>query len=112
MTTDKTNSGGIEGNVARRLPIFSAGSPPWAQFLRSLFSVGFSGRCSKKPNRPWKNTGSGFSPGPTGNNRDRYGVLPFLVGTVATAVIALLLAFPPGLAIAIFERGFPAPNGP
>ncbi len=35
-------------------------------------------------------------------NRDRFGVLPFLVGTVATAVIALLLAFPPGLAIAIF----------
>jgi phosphate transport system permease protein len=35
-------------------------------------------------------------------NRDRYGVLPFLVGTVATALIALILAFPPGLAIAIF----------
>ncbi len=35
-------------------------------------------------------------------NRDRYGVLPFLVGTGATALIALLLAFPPGLAIAIF----------
>jgi ABC-type phosphate transport system, permease component len=33
-------------------------------------------------------------------NRDRYGVLPFLVGTVATAVIALLLAFP---------RGWPLP---
>ena len=35
-------------------------------------------------------------------NRDRYGVLPFLVGTVATALIALLIALPPGLAIAIF----------
>lgn len=35
-------------------------------------------------------------------NRDRYGVLPFLVGTGATALIALILAFPPGLAIAIF----------
>jgi phosphate transport system permease protein len=35
-------------------------------------------------------------------NRDRYGVFPFLVGTVATALIALLIALPPGLAIAIF----------
>ena len=35
-------------------------------------------------------------------NRDRYGVLPFLFGTGATALIALILAFPPGLAIAIF----------
>lgn len=35
-------------------------------------------------------------------NRERFGVLPFLVGTAATALIALLLAFPPGLAIAIF----------
>ena len=35
-------------------------------------------------------------------NRDRYGVLPFLVGTGATALIALIFAFPPGLAIAIF----------
>ncbi|MEI7865030.1 MAG: phosphate ABC transporter permease subunit PstC [Chthoniobacterales bacterium] len=35
-------------------------------------------------------------------NRDRYGVLPFLVGTSATALIALVLALPPGLAIAIF----------
>jgi phosphate transport system permease protein len=35
-------------------------------------------------------------------NRERFGVLPFLVGTIATSLIALLLAFPPGLAIAIF----------
>lgn len=35
-------------------------------------------------------------------NRNRFGVLPFLIGTAATALIALLLAFPPGLAIAIF----------
>lgn len=35
-------------------------------------------------------------------NRERFGILPFLVGTVATSMIALLLAFPPGLAIAIF----------
>lgn len=42
-------------------------------------------------------TGASWQP-----NRDRYGVLPFLVGTSATALIALALAFPPGLAIAIF----------
>lgn len=42
-------------------------------------------------------TGASWQP-----NRDRYGVLPFIVGTGATALIALLLAFPPGLAIAIF----------
>ncbi len=48
-----------------------------------------------------------FGPGFLGGsswqpNRDRYGVLPFLVGTGATALIALILAFPPGVAIAIF----------
>jgi phosphate transport system permease protein len=35
-------------------------------------------------------------------NRDRFGILPFLVGTGATALIALIIALPPGLAIAIF----------
>jgi len=35
-------------------------------------------------------------------NRGRFGVLPFVVGTVATSLIALLIALPPGLAIAIF----------
>lgn len=35
-------------------------------------------------------------------NRDRFGVLPFLVGTILTSFIALLLAFPSGLATAIF----------
>ena len=34
-------------------------------------------------------------------NRDRFGVLPFLVGTGATSLIALLFALPCGLAIAI-----------
>lgn len=42
-------------------------------------------------------TGSNWQP-----NRGRYGVLPFITGTAATALIALVLAFPPGLAIAIF----------
>ena len=35
-------------------------------------------------------------------NRNRYGVLPFLVGTGSTALIALLIALPAALAIAIF----------
>lgn len=40
---------------------------------------------------------SGWSP-----NRDQYGVLPFLVGTVVSSLIAILFALPLGLAIAIF----------
>lgn len=35
-------------------------------------------------------------------NRERFGVLPFIVGTVASSLLAILLAFPLGLAIAIF----------
>lgn len=35
-------------------------------------------------------------------NRDRFGVLPFLVGTASTSLLALLIALPPGLAVAIF----------
>lgn len=35
-------------------------------------------------------------------NRDLYGVLPFLVGTSVSAFIAILLALPLGLAVAIF----------
>jgi phosphate transport system permease protein len=35
-------------------------------------------------------------------NRERFGVLPFIVGTAATSLIALAIALPPGLAIAIF----------
>ena len=50
-----------------------------------------------------KEFGAGFLSGASWQpNRDRYGVLPFLVGTAATALIALLIALPPGLAIAIF----------
>jgi len=50
-----------------------------------------------------KELGAGFLTGANWQpNRDRYGVLPFLVGTVATSLIALLIALPPGLAIAIF----------
>ncbi len=56
--------------------------------------------------------GAGFLSGASWvPNRERYGVLPFLVGTVLTSLIALLIAFPPGLAIAIFlsEDFLPAP---
>lgn len=50
-----------------------------------------------------KKFGLGFLSGASWQpNRERYGVLPFLVGTGATALIALVLALPPGLAIAIF----------
>jgi len=35
-------------------------------------------------------------------NRDRFGVLPFIVGTLASSLLAILLAFPLGVAIAIF----------
>lgn len=47
--------------------------------------------------------GAGFLTNATWQpNRERFGVLPFLVGTAATSLIALLIALPPGLAIAIF----------
>lgn len=35
-------------------------------------------------------------------NRERFGIFPFIVGTAASSFIAILLAFPLGLAIAIF----------
>ena len=35
-------------------------------------------------------------------NRERFGVLPFIIGTVASSLLAILLAFPLGVAIAIF----------
>ncbi len=35
-------------------------------------------------------------------NRDRFGVFPFIVGTVASSMIAMVIAFPLGLVIAIF----------
>jgi phosphate transport system permease protein len=35
-------------------------------------------------------------------NREKFGVLPFLVGTVSSSVIALIFALPLGLAVAIF----------
>lgn len=44
-------------------------------------------------------------------NRDNFGVFPFIVGTAVSSLIAILLAFPLGLAIAIFlsENFLPLP---
>jgi len=44
-------------------------------------------------------------------NREMFGVLPFIVGTAASSFIAILFAFPLGLAIAIFlsENFLPLP---
>ena len=44
-------------------------------------------------------------------NRETFGVLPFILGTAASSVIAILIAFPLGLSIAIFlsENFLPLP---
>ena len=44
-------------------------------------------------------------------NRENFGVFPFIVGTLASSLIAILFAFPLGLAIAIFlsENFLPLP---
>lgn len=44
-------------------------------------------------------------------NRENFGVLPFIVGTLVSSLIAILIAFPLGLAIAIFlsENFLPRP---
>lgn len=44
-------------------------------------------------------------------NRDNFGVFPFIIGTAASSLIAILFAFPLGLAIAIFlsENFLPLP---
>ena len=44
-------------------------------------------------------------------NRERFGVLPFIVGTLASSFLAILLAFPLGVAIAIFlSENFLSPS--
>lgn len=44
-------------------------------------------------------------------NRETFGVLPFILGTIVSSLIAILFAFPLGVAIAIFlsENFLPAP---
>ena len=103
MTTETASTGGIHGGVARRLPDFFR----WVTALAAVSAVFVLGwifwEVFDEAKPALEEYGLGFLTGAQWQpNRDRYGVLPFLVGTVATAVIALLLAFPPGLAIAIF----------
>jgi len=112
MASDTASAEGISGVHGRRLPdlfrwltagaavisVFVLGWIFWEVFQEAKpalekFGLGFLTNAQWQP------------------NRDRYGVLPFLVGTGATALIALILAFPPGLAIAIFlsEDFLPSP---
>ncbi len=44
-------------------------------------------------------------------NRERFGVLPFIVGTLASSLLAILFAFPLGVSIAIFlSENFLSPS--
>ena len=103
MTTETASTGGIHGGVARRLPDFFRWVTAFAA-VSAVFVLGWIfWEVFEEAKPALEEYGFGFLTGAQWQpNRDRYGVLPFLVGTVATAVIALLLAFPPGLAIAIF----------
>ena len=103
MTTETASTGGIHGGVARRLPDFFRWVTAFAA-VSAVFVLGWIfWEVFEEAKPALEEYGFGFLTGAHWQpNRDRYGVLPFLVGTVATAVIALLLAFPPGLAIAIF----------
>lgn len=103
MSTDTASADGINCATARRRPdIFR-----WLTALAAITSVFVLGwifwAVFQEAKPALERYGLGFLTGASWQpNRDRYGVLPFLVGTGATALIALLLAFPPGLAIAIF----------
>src|SRR3984957_16373388 len=57
-------------------------------------------------------TGLGFFTGTVWDvNRNRYGALPFLIGTAASSLIALCVALPLGVFIALFlsENFLPVP---
>ncbi|MGA0849095.1 MAG: phosphate ABC transporter permease subunit PstC, partial [Chthoniobacterales bacterium] len=103
MATETANADGIHGAVVRRGPdVFR-----WLTALGAIASVFVLGwifwEVFDEARPALQKYGLGFLTDASWQpNRDRYGVLPFLVGTAATALIALLLAFPPGLAIAIF----------
>lgn len=103
MVTDMASAEGIHGSVVRRRPdVFR-----WLTALAALASIFVLGwifwEVFQEAKPALEKYGLGFLTGASWQpNRDRYGVLPFLVGTGATALIALILAFPPGLAIAIF----------
>jgi len=103
MTTGAASADGIHGGRAHRGPdLFQ-----WLCRAGAVASVAVLGwilwEVFQQARPALEEFGLGFLTGANWQpNRDRYGVLPFLVGTTATALIALLIAFPPGLAIAIF----------
>lgn len=104
MASESASASGWHGGAkARRRPDFfrwlSCAAAVAAVFLLGwiLWEVVHAAKPALEKFGPGFLTGTTWQP-----NRERYGVLPFLIGTGATALIALVLAFPPGLAIAIF----------
>jgi phosphate transport system permease protein len=103
MATETASTGGLPNAAVRRRPdIFR-----WISGVAAVASVLVLGwifwEVFREAKPALEKFGLGFLTGAQWQpNRDRYVVLPFLVGTGATAIIALLIAFPPGLAIAIF----------
>lgn len=103
MASETASAGGIPGVHGRRGPDFFL----WicaAAAAASVFVLGWIfWEVFQEAKPALEKFGLGFLTNAQWQpNRDRFGVLPFLVGTCATALIALILAFPPGLAIAIF----------
>ncbi|MEX1045697.1 MAG: phosphate ABC transporter permease subunit PstC [Chthoniobacterales bacterium] len=103
MATETPSTGRRAGSVGRWRPDFFR----WFTGLAAVASVLVLGwifwEVFREAKPALEKFGLGFLTGGQWQpNRERYGVLPFLVGTGATAGIALLIAFPPGLAIAIF----------
>jgi phosphate transport system permease protein len=103
MADDTASADGTHGTAGRRRPDVFRGLTALGA-LASVFVLGWIfWEVFQEAKPALEKYGLGFLTGSSWQpNRDRYGVLPFLVGTGATALIALILAFPPGLAIAIF----------
>ena len=103
MASDTASAESISGVHGRRLPDFFRWLTAGAAVV-SVFVLGWIfWEVFQEAKPALEKFGLGFLTNAQWQpNRDRYGVLPFLVGTGATALIALILAFPPGLAIAIF----------
>ena len=103
MASDTASAENISGVHGRRLPDFFRWLTAGAAVI-SVFVLGWIfWEVFQEAKPALEKFGLGFLTNAQWQpNRDRYGVLPFLVGTGATALIALILAFPPGLAIAIF----------
>lgn len=103
MASDTASAESISGVHGRRLPDFFRWLTGGAAVI-SVFVLGWIfWEVFQEAKPALEKFGLGFLTNAQWQpNRDRYGVLPFLVGTGATALIALILAFPPGLAIAIF----------